>query len=99
MDGHELNVFIQRRDLNRGWSEAGKRFRAMEKYCSNNVGTFCFIRPIYLNETSQPAFFEYGVLRSTKDLWVELFDNRLDCCASKWRYFFLSLFDSLNMKL
>ena len=42
MDGLEANVFVQRRDLNRGRSAAGKRFREMEQYCVLNRGTFCF---------------------------------------------------------
>jgi hypothetical protein len=32
VDGVELNVFAKRRDLNRGWSDAGKRYRVMEQH-------------------------------------------------------------------
>lgn len=74
--GSELNVFVQRRAMNRGWSKEGKRFRAMETYCASNPGTFCFARPIYADGTAQPAFLEFGVLRRSRDLWVESFDNR-----------------------
>jgi hypothetical protein len=76
VDGWELNVFVQRRELNRGWSEAGKRFREIEKYCVLNPGTFCFSRPIYVDPTAKPAFVEFGVLQSSRKLWVECFDNR-----------------------
>lgn len=76
VDRAEMNVFVQRRDLNRGWSDAGKRFRNMERYCELNNGTFCFSRPIYLDQTAKPAFFEFGVLRQDDELWVECFDNR-----------------------
>jgi len=76
VDGLEANVFVQRRDLNRGWSVEGKRFREMEKYCVLNPGTFCFSRPLYLGPTAKPAFLEFGVLRSDGDLWVDRFDNR-----------------------
>jgi hypothetical protein len=58
VDGLEANVFVQRRDLNRGWSPAGKRFREMEKYCVSNRGTFCFSRPFYTDQTAKPAFVE-----------------------------------------
>jgi hypothetical protein len=75
VDGLEANVFVQRRDLNRGWSEAGKRFRDMEKYCGLNRGTLCFSRPLYVDETARPAFVEFGVLMSNGELWVECFDN------------------------
>jgi len=76
VDGIEANVFVQRRDLNRGWSAEGKRFRAMENYCFLNPGTFCFSRPLYTDSSARPAFLEFGVLRSDGKLWVEQFDNR-----------------------
>ena len=76
VEGLELNIFVQRRDLNRGWSAAGKRFREMEKYCALNPGTFCFSRPLYVDQTSKPTFVEFGVLKSNGELSVECFDNR-----------------------
>ena len=74
VDGFEANVFVQRRDLNRGWSEVGKRFRTMETFCKRNPGTFCFSRPLYEDETSRRAALEFGALRSG-ELWVEVFRN------------------------
>lgn len=76
VDGMELNVFQQRRDLNRGWSQQGKMFRKMEKYCFDNPGTFCFNRPIYFDNTFKPSYYEFGVLMPDSQLWVELFDNQ-----------------------
>jgi hypothetical protein len=76
VDQAEVNVFVQRRALNRGWSVAGKRFREMEKYCKLNPGTFCFSRPVYLDQSARPALVEFGVLRSDDELWVECFENR-----------------------
>jgi hypothetical protein len=76
VDRLEVNVFVQRRDLNRGWSVEGKRFREMEKYCKVNYGTFCFSRPLYIDQTSRPAFLEFGILRKNRELWVDCFDNR-----------------------
>jgi len=76
VDRSEVNVFVQRRDLNRGWSAAGKRFRTMEQYCSANPGTFCFNRPLYTDGSARPAMLEFGILTSDGDIWVELFDNR-----------------------
>lgn len=77
MDRLELNVFVQRRDLNRGWSTEGRRYREMEKYCVLHPGTFCFSRPLYADETAIPAFLEFGILKPDGELWVECFDNRL----------------------
>ena len=76
VDGTEINVFVQSRKLNRGWSTAGKWFRQMETYCASNPGTFCFSRPLYIDQTAKPAFIEFGLLKPTDELWVECFDNR-----------------------
>lgn len=76
VDGMEMNVFVQRRDLNRGWSAEGKRFREMEKYCQLNPGTFCFSRPLYDDQTAKASFVEFGILKRDGELWVECFDNR-----------------------
>jgi hypothetical protein len=77
VDGVELNVFAQRRDLNRGWSDAGKRYRSMEQFSAANPGTLCCSRPLYEDETCTPAAIEYGVLRPGPTWWIEVFDNRL----------------------
>lgn len=76
VDRSEMNVFVQRRDLNRGWSEEGKLYRAMEKYCFVHPGTFCFSRPLYEDQTSKPSYLEFGILKGASELWVECFDNR-----------------------
>jgi hypothetical protein len=76
VDRLECNVFVQRRDLNRGWSAEGKRYREMEKYCVVHPGTFCFSRPLYADETSRPAFLEFGILKPDGELWVGCFDNQ-----------------------
>jgi len=76
VDGIEANVFVQRRDLNRGWSAAGKTFRKMEDYCTENLGTFCFARPIYMDGTSRAGWLEFGLVQADGRLWVECFDNR-----------------------
>lgn len=76
VDQAEVNVFVQRRDLNRGWSVAGRRYREMEKFCEMNQGTFCFSRPIYLDQSAKPAFVEFGVLKGNCEFWVESFDNQ-----------------------
>jgi hypothetical protein len=76
VDRLEINVFVQRRDLNRYRSVEGKRYREMEKYCAQHPGTFCFSRPIYEDETSIPALLDFGVLRDDGALWIDTFDNR-----------------------
>jgi len=76
IDRCELNVFVQRRDLNRGWSQEGRRFRQMERHCSEYPGTFCFHRPIYAESGDRPEFLEFGLVMPDRTLWIEMFDNR-----------------------
>ena len=73
--GLAINIFQQRREVNRGWSEAGRLYRSMEKYCSTNPGTFCFSRPLYEDLTGCPSALEFGLLRADGGLWVERFRN------------------------
>ena len=58
----DINLFPQRREVNRGWSEEGKEFRRMERYVADHPGTFFFNRPIYDDHTWLPLALEYGVL-------------------------------------
>ena len=73
--GSELNVFVQRRDLNSGWSAAGRRYRAMETYCARHPGVLCWSRPIYSDGSAMPLQVEFGILKEDGALWVETFDN------------------------
>jgi len=73
--GLEINLFVQLRELNRGWSPAGKLYRSMEGYCQQHPGTFFFNRPIYADGSSRPAMLEFGVLKAGGELWVERFEN------------------------
>ena len=73
--GLDVNVFLQERNLNRGWSPQGKVYRQMERYCAEQPGTFCFSRPIYTDGSSIPRWLEFGLLRTDRTLWVEVFDN------------------------
>jgi hypothetical protein len=76
VDQAEVNVFIQRRELNRGHSLPGRRYVEMERYCKLHAGTFCFSRPIYTDQSARPTFVEYGILLNGPEFWVDLFDNR-----------------------
>lgn len=74
--GWELNVYVQLRALNRGWSEAGRRYRQMEEYCSARAGVLCWNRPIYDDPSAKPARIEFAVLKDDGEVWAEVFDNR-----------------------
>lgn len=71
----DVNLFPQRRDINQGRSTRGKVFRAMEKYCFENPGTFCFHRPIYCDRSWRPCIIEFGLLTKEKSFWIEKFEN------------------------
>jgi hypothetical protein len=72
----DINLFPQRRELNRGWSEEGKEFRSMERYVAQHPGTFFYHRPIYNDETWVPQLLEYGVLEEDAHWRVKMFSNK-----------------------
>jgi hypothetical protein len=69
------NLFRQDRALNRGWSEQGKRYRALEREAARTPGTIYFGHLIYADDTAHPCEIELGLLRGDK-LQVERFHNR-----------------------
>ena len=58
------NMFPQDRELNRGWSEAGRRYRALEREIANTPGAF-FCCLLYADDTDFPAAVELGVFVAT----------------------------------
>jgi hypothetical protein len=73
--GLEINLFHQAASLNRGWSTSGKIYRSMERYCARNPGTYFFSRPVYHDQTARPTSVEFGILKSDRTMWIELFTN------------------------
>jgi hypothetical protein len=72
----DINLFPQRRELNRGWSEQGKLYRKMERLAAHYPGTFHFHRARYDDDTWIPCALQYGVLREDETWWVEDFENK-----------------------
>lgn len=70
-----INLFTQPSAVNRGWSEEGRLFRSMERYCQRHRGTYCFCRPIYVGRSAHPATIEFGLLKPDGELWVNTFSN------------------------
>lgn len=72
--GLDINLFPQSAKINRG-----RDWREMETYCASNPGTFCFVRPIYMNNTWRPARLEYGIFKMETGLpvtfWGRVFEN------------------------
>jgi hypothetical protein len=72
----DINIFPQRRDINRGWSVEGKRYRAMEKHISKHPGTFVFSRPLYNDFSCCPAFIEFGYYDTHGVFEIAVFPNK-----------------------
>jgi hypothetical protein len=72
----DQNIYPQLRELNRGLSAQGKLFRAMERYCQNNVGVFYFVRPLYTDLTWIPDKIDFGIFTKEGGLLLNRFDNR-----------------------
>jgi hypothetical protein len=72
--GFGPNIFRQDRALNRGWSQEGRRFRALEREAAI-PGTFYFGHLLYADDTSYPMEIEIGILRGDT-LRVDRFRNR-----------------------
>lgn len=71
----DVNLFAQRPELNRGWSDPGKVFRSMERFAAAHPGTFVFARPLYNDFSWHPCELEYGLLMPEMRLWAERFTN------------------------
>jgi hypothetical protein len=71
-----INIFPHRRELNRGWSAEGKRFRAMERHVADSPGTLYFHRPIYDDHRDIPLALEYGILGDGESWWIDRFQNK-----------------------
>lgn len=69
------NIFRQDRSLNRGWSQEGRRFRALEREAAAIPGTFYFGHLLYKDDTAYPMEIEIGIRRGST-LHVERFQNR-----------------------
>jgi len=72
----DVNLFPQRRDINRGWGDAGKPYRQMEKFVAANPGSFVFSRPLYTDLSFCPTGLEYGYCTTSLDFVVKQFPNR-----------------------
>jgi hypothetical protein len=70
------NIFRQDRRLNRGWSDQGKRYRALERAAAGTPGALYFGHLLYADETAYPKQIEIAVLLPGAALRVEQFDNR-----------------------
>jgi hypothetical protein len=71
------NLFDQDRALNRGWSNAGRRYRAVESRFVASNNSFFLARPVYVDASDFAGFIDAGVIDSQR-VHVERFRNRFD---------------------
>jgi hypothetical protein len=74
--GENVNLVPQATKLNRGRSEAGKRWRALERVCAQSSGVFLFVTVFYNDLSDTPADFEFRVRVPGRVEIVEHFLNR-----------------------
>jgi hypothetical protein len=73
--GMDMNFFPQATGLNRGTTDRGKVWTAMERQIIDYPGTPLFVRPLYTDGSWVPTLIDYGVLVDAR-LWRERFENR-----------------------
>ncbi len=72
----DVNLFPQRRDINRGWATEGKEYRKMERFVAAHPGTFVFSHPLYTDLLFCPAELEFGFCDQHLNFSVKTFPNR-----------------------
>ena len=71
----DISLYPQYRNLDDERSSDSRVYRAMKKYCSEHLGTFCFSRLIYTSRSWRPTAIEHGLLRTDSTFWVRKFKN------------------------
>jgi len=74
--GENVNLVPQAARLNRGWSDAGRRWRALERICAGSEGVFLFVTVLYEDVSDVPSGFEFLVRTPDGVEIVERFINR-----------------------
>lgn len=73
--GDYVNLVPQDPSLNRGWSKAGKRWRALERRLVADPGAFAFVHVHYCDLTDVPDRFDYLVIGTDRTVEMESFSN------------------------
>jgi hypothetical protein len=74
--GDYVNLVPQDPRLNRGWSEAGRRWRSLERAVTADPGALVFVAVHYDNLTDIPDWFGYAVVHTDHSTRNESFWNR-----------------------
>jgi hypothetical protein len=74
--GTDVNLFVQARALNRGWSPAGRRWRALERLAILRADAVLVIRLIYDDASAVPAALQAALVDNTGIIRTEDLSNR-----------------------
>lgn len=73
--GENVNLVPQASRLNRGWSDQGRRWRSLERYCASTAGAFIFVTVLYDDLSDIPSSFLYGIEGPGRPWSIDHFDN------------------------
>lgn len=73
--GENVNLLPQATRLNRGWSDEGRRWRALERTCASREGVRLFIAVTYADVNDVPSAFEVRVQVPGETEVIEHFTN------------------------
>ncbi len=73
--GDYVNLVPQYPQLNRGWSDAGKRWRSIERAATADPGALVFVAVHYDDLTDIPECFAYVVVHTDRRSQIEVFSN------------------------
>ena len=76
--GESVNLVPQASGLNRGYTEQGKRWRALERYCAATPGVFIYVVLGYEDVSDIPAHFDFHIVDLEGGARSKRFTNRDD---------------------
>lgn len=74
--GTDVNLFVQARALNRGWSPAGRRWRALERLAIRRADAVLVVRLLYDDESAVPVGMQAGLVDEHEIVRSENLSNR-----------------------
>jgi hypothetical protein len=74
--GTDVNLFVQARALNRGWSPAGRRWRALERLAVLRADAVLVVRLVYDDASAVPSALQAALVDDTGIIRTEYLSNR-----------------------
>jgi hypothetical protein len=74
--GTDVNLFVQARGLNRGWSPAGRRWRELERLAARRLDAVLMVSLIYDGPTAVPAAIQAVLVGDAGIVRADQLSNR-----------------------